>query len=143
MKATVLYRIASVLLCVAVIGNTFWLVYFWHSPGPVGLVHFQFGHRPLNYAQVVLALEVFCSLCVLFAAYLSWYLGTLARTNPQAIGAIGWTLVAYQAVATFVTLFYFSGFVFMISAAIAICTAWATALVSNALSVAQISRNPN
>lgn len=71
MKAIVLYRIASVLMCIAVVGNTIWLVYFWHSPGPVSSVHFQFGHRPLNYAQLVLALEVSCSLCVVFAAYLN------------------------------------------------------------------------
>ena len=131
MKATVLYRIASILLCVAVIGNTLWLLHFWRSPGPISSVNFQFGHRHLNYAQIVLALEVFCSLCVLFAAYLSWHLGALARTTPQAIGALGWTLVAYQAAATFVTLYYFSGFVFLISSAIAICTAWATSLAGS------------
>lgn len=129
MKPTVLYRIASVLLCVAVTGNSLWLFHFWHSPGPIGSVPFQFGHRSLNYAQIVLALEVFCSLCVLFAAYLSWHLGALARTTPQAIGSLGWTLVLYQAVATFVCLYYFSGFVFLIAATIAICTAWATSLV--------------
>src|SRR5215472_6180213 len=38
---------------------------------------------------------VFCSFCVLFAAYLAWHLGALARTMPQAIGAVGWILLAY------------------------------------------------
>lgn len=129
MKATVLFRAASLLLIVAVAANTAWLVHFWHAGGATNAAHFPFGHRPLTYAQVILALEVFCSLCVLFGAFLSWHLGTLARTNPQAAGMTGWALLAYQVVGAFVSLYYLSGFAFLVAASIAICTAWAASLV--------------
>src|SRR5579863_5505977 len=52
-------------------------------------------HR-LTYGPVVLRLGVFCTLCVLFGAYIAWHLGGLARITPQAIGALGWTLFAYH-----------------------------------------------
>jgi hypothetical protein len=130
-KTTILYRVASLLLIVTVAANTAWLVFFWHAGGPTNSAHFPFGHQPLTYAQVILALEVFCSLCVLFGAFLSWHLAALARTAPQFVCTLGWGLVAYQSVGTFVALFYLSGFAFLITAAVAICTAWATSLVDS------------
>ena len=131
MTATVLYRLASVLLIVFVAANAIWLVYFWHTAA-ANAPHFPFGHSDLTYVQVVLALEVFGSLCILFGAYLSWYLGALARRIPQAIGALGWALLAFQAAGALVSLFYLSGFAFLIAAMIAVCTAWATSLVGSA-----------
>ncbi|WP_348262438.1 hypothetical protein P8935_21900 [Telmatobacter sp. DSM 110680] len=128
MKATILYRVASVLLLVFAAANTIWLVYFWHAAA-ANAPYFPFGHSNLTYVQVVLALEVFGSLCVLFGGFLSWHLGALARTAPQFASTLGWGLVAYQTVGTLVTLFYLSGFALIITAAIAICTAWATSLV--------------
>jgi hypothetical protein len=96
MRATILYRLASVFLIVFAAANTLWLVYFWRTAA-ANAPHFPFGHSDLTYVQVVLALEVFCSLCILFGAYLSWHLGSLARRIPQAIGALGWALLAFQA----------------------------------------------
>lgn len=129
MNATLLYRLSSALLVIFAAANTAWLLYFWHLEKGMTPVHFPFGHSNLSYAQVIFALELFCSFCVLFAAYLTWHLGTLARTAPQAIGALGWILLAYQAVGAFVALFYLSGFAFMVSAVTAICTAAATSQV--------------
>lgn len=131
MTATVFYRLASVLQIVFVAANTIWLVYFWHTAA-ANAPHFPFGHSDLTYVQVVLALEAFGSLCILFGAYLSWHLGSLARRFPQAIGALGWTLLAFQVVGSFVCLFYLSGFAFLVSAAIAVCTCWASSLVGSA-----------
>jgi uncharacterized protein (DUF697 family) len=131
MTTTVLYRLASVLQIIFVAANTIWLVYFWRTAA-ANAPHFPFGHSDLTYVQVVLALEVFGSLCILFGAYLSWRLGSLARRIPQAIGALGWGLVAFQAVGTFVCLFYLSGFAFLVAAMIAVCTTWATSLVGPA-----------
>ena len=78
-----------------------------------------------SYAQVVLGCGVFCSFCVLFAAYLAWQLGTLARTMPHAIGAVGWILFAYSIVGIYISWIAFSGFVLLLTAAIAICIGWA------------------
>ena len=89
MKATKLYRTASGLLFLWAAGNTYGLLMFWHVAGSISPVRFPVGHSGFSYAQVVLGYEVFCSFCVLFAAYLAWHLGTLARTMPKAIGGMG------------------------------------------------------
>ena len=86
MKATKLYRTASGLLFLWAAGNTYGLLMFWQVAGPMAPVHFPAGHTAYSYAQVVPGYQVFCSLCFLFAAYLAWHLGALARTTPHAIG---------------------------------------------------------
>jgi hypothetical protein len=130
MKATKLYRTASVLLFLVAIGNTFGLLNFWHAAAPLPPVRFPIGHAPFSYAQVVLGYQVFCSFCVLFAAYLAWHLGTLARRTPQAIGAMGWVLFAYLLVGVYISWIFFSGFVLLLTAAIAACIGWATGLIT-------------
>jgi hypothetical protein len=92
MKATSLYKIASVLLVLVAVGNTYGLLSFWHVAAPMPPMRFPIGHADFSYAQVVLGYQVFCSMCVLFAAYLAWHLAGLARTTPRAIGALGWIL---------------------------------------------------
>src|SRR5215472_556965 len=130
MKATNLYRIASGLLFIWAAGNIYGLLMFWHVAGAMNPVPFPVGHSGFSYAQFVLGGMVFCSFCVLFAAYLAWHLGTLARTMPQAIGAVGWILFAYSLVGVYVSWIAFSGFVWLLSLAIAICTGWATVMAA-------------
>lgn len=137
MKTTVLYRIASVLLSLFAAANTAWLVYFWHAvsssnPGPFPVGH----HWDSTYPRAVLLLEVVLTLCVLFAAYLNWYLGNLARTAPHAMGALPLLLLAYEAGGALAALFSLSGFAFVIAAAGAICTAWAASLAVSPRKVA-------
>jgi hypothetical protein len=125
MKATALYKTASVLLVVAAAGNSYGLVRFWQVAGAMNPVRFPQGHTNLSYAQVVLGLELFCSLCVLFAAYLAWHLGDLVRNTPQVIGALGWLLFAYQLVGVYISFRFFAGPVFILSTVLAICLGWA------------------
>ena len=139
MKAGVLYRISSGLLAIIFVANTSWLLYFWHAEQGINPVHFPFGHSNLSYAQVVFGLELFCSFCVLFAAYLSWHLATLARTTPQAIGALGWLLLTYQVIGALAALFYLSGFAFLVAGAAAISTGWATSLVDSTPQIAAVA----
>jgi len=86
-------------------------------------VQYHVGHRALSYTQVVLGLGLVCSLCALFGAYLVWHLGALVQSTPQAIGALGWVVFAYQVIGIFVTWVVFSGLVLVLSACIA---GWAT-----------------
>jgi hypothetical protein len=130
MKATTLYRIASVLLFVAAAGNTYGLLRFWRVAGPMAPVHFPVGHAGFSYAQVVLGYQAFCSVCILFAAYLAWHLGVLARTTPHAIGTLGWVLFAYQLLGVYISWIFLSGVVRLLAAAIAICIGWATGLTT-------------
>jgi hypothetical protein len=124
MKPAALYRTASVLLFVAAAGNTYAVVRFWQAGGAMNAVPLPQDHR-LSYGPVVLALGVFCTLCVLFAAYLAWHLGALARTTPQAIGGLGWALFAYQLLGVWVSFNELSGLVRILTVALAICTGWA------------------
>ena len=103
---------------------------FWHVAGSMSPVRFPVGHSGFSYAQVILGYEVFCSFCVLFAAYLAWHLGTLALTMPKAIGGTGWILFAYSLVGVYISWIDFSGFVLLLSAAIAIGIGWATGLAT-------------
>ena len=140
MKATVLYRIASVLLLVAAAGNTYSLLFFWHIAGRMSPVYVPVGHSRFSYAQTVLGLGMFCSLCVLFGAYLAWHMGSIARKTPQAIGALGWVLFAYQVVGVFVSFNVLSGPVRILAVCIAICIGWAAWLSTSARKV-QVSIN--
>lgn len=126
MNATKLYRTASGLLFLWAVGNTYGLLMFRHVAGSMSPVRFPVGHSGFSYAQVVLGYEVFCSFCVLFAAYLAWHLGTLARTMPKAIGGMGWILFAYSLVGVYISWINFSGFVLLLTAVIAVCIGWAT-----------------
>jgi len=131
MNATALYRTASTFLVVAAAGNTYGIVRFWQAGGALNTVPLPEDHR-VSYGPLVLALGVFCSLCVVFAAYLAWHLGTLARTTPHAIGALGWALFAYQLLGVYVSFNELSGLVRILSVALAICTGWAAWLTRGA-----------
>lgn len=130
MKATTLYRTGSALLVLAAVGNTYSLLRFWHVAGRMTPVRFPSGHAGYSYAQVVLALEVFCSLCLLFGAYLAGHLGALARKTPQAIGALGLVLFAYQLIWVYISLLFLSGPVRILFILIAICVGWASWLAA-------------
>jgi hypothetical protein len=133
MKATALYRMTSILLFVAAAGNTYAVVRFWQASGAMNSVPLPQDHR-LSYGPVLLALGVFSSLCVLFASYLAWHLGAMARTTPQAIGALGWALFAYQLLGACVSFSELSGLVRILSVALAICAGWAAWLSRGARS---------
>ena len=132
MKAPALYRIAGVLLILFAAGNAFFLLKLWQASASMHDVQYHLRHRALRDTQVVLGLGLVCSLCALFGAYLVWHLGALAQSTPQAIGALGWVVFAYQVMGIFVTWVVFSGLVLVLSACIAVCTGWATWLSTGA-----------
>ena len=94
-KPTLLYRIASVLLVVFAAGHTFGFLKF-KPPTPEGLgvwegmnnVHFQIGKSTYTYASFYNGFGLFATLYLVFAAFLAWHLGNVARNQPQAIGAV-------------------------------------------------------
>jgi hypothetical protein len=139
MKATALYRTDSILLFLAAAGNTYAVVRFWQAGGAMNPTPLPEDHR-LSYGPVVLALGVFCSLCVLFAGYIAWHLGGLARATPQAIGALGWALFAYQLLGVYVSFNELSGLVRILSVALAICSGWAAWLSRDARSESSVAK---
>ena len=139
MKATLLYRIAAVLLIVFAAGHTIGFLRF-RPETPEGRavfasmnsVHFQIGSGSFTYGGFYLGFGLFATLYLLFSAYLAWHLGTLANKNPSAIGALGWVFCAIQIVSLVLSWMYFLPPPIILSALVAICLGWATWLTKAA-----------
>ena len=141
MRPTALYRIAGVLLIVCAALNAYGLSRFWRVAGSMNPVSFPVGHRPLTYAQVVLGLGLFWSVCFLFGAYLAWHLGTLARKTPQATGALGWGLFAYEVVGIVISWIALAGLAHVVLIATVLCIGWATWLSTGTPSASAIAKS--
>src|SRR5260370_41896640 len=95
MKATLLYRIASVLFIVFAAGHTFGFLSF-KPASPEGLAvrdamnnfHFQVRGSRFTYAQFYTRFGLYVTVYLLFSSFLAWLLGNLARSNPSAIAAL-------------------------------------------------------
>jgi hypothetical protein len=137
MKAITLYRIASVLLVLFAAGHTFGFLKF-KPDSAEGLavrdamnnVHFQVGGSNLSYGGFYTGFGLYATLYLLFAAFLAWHLGSMASTNPQAIGALGWVFCAVQLVSLILSWKYFLVPPVVLSGLLAVCSGWAAWLVT-------------
>ncbi len=128
MKPTWLYRIASVLLVILAAGHTIAILKFkpptaesetvWNT---MNSVHFKVGRGEYSYGSLHRGLGLFATIYLIFAAYLAWYLGAMARQNPQAIGFLGWAFLALQLASFALTAIYFFLPPIIVSALVAIC----------------------
>ena len=139
MKATLLYRIASVLFVLFAAGHTIGFLKFKPSSQPglgvwesMNNVHFQVGKGSFTYAGFYLGFGLFATLYLLFSAYLAWHLGALAAKDPAAIGALGWIFCATQLISLVLSWMYFLLPPVVLSALLTICIGWATWLESAA-----------
>src|SRR5579864_7866946 len=104
MNATLLYRIASVLLIVFAAGHTVGFLTF-KAPTPEAVavrdamknVHFQLGSASFSYEGFYVGFGLFVTAYMLFSAFLAWHLGVLAARSPLAIGALSWSFFTLQA----------------------------------------------
>jgi len=139
MTATLLYRIAAVVLLLFALGHTLGFLTF-KPRNPEGAavfasmnsVHLQVGNGKLTYGGFYRGFGLFCTLYLLFAAYLAWHLGGVAQSNPQAIGTLGWAFFILQLGSIAVSWIYFLPPPVVFSAIVAICAGWAAWLVSAA-----------
>lgn len=135
--ATILYRIASVILILFAAGHTFGFLTF-KPPSPEGrgvrdamnTVRFQVGGSSFSYGGFYTGFGLLVTVYMLFSAFLAWHLGTLAGNNPQAIGALSWVFVAVQVVLLVLNWKYFFAVPVVFSAVVAVCLAAAAWLVS-------------
>jgi hypothetical protein len=136
MKATLLYRIASVLFILFAAGHTFGFLSFKPS-SPEGLavrdamntVHFHMNGSSFTYGGFYTGFGLYATVYLLFSAFLAWHLGDLARSNPSAIGALAWVFVAVQVASLVLSWKYFLLPPVILSALVAACLAWAGWLV--------------
>lgn len=137
MTATLLYRIAAAVLVLFAAGHTFGFLKF-KPPTPEGVavrdamdnVHFTLGSRSYSYGGFYRGFGHFCTAYLLFAVFLAWHLGGLARTSPQAIGPLGWVFFALQVASLVLSWKYFVPPPAILSVVLSILTGWAAWLVS-------------
>jgi hypothetical protein len=137
MKATVLYKIASVLLSLFAAGHTFGFLSF-NPPFAEGRavydsmnnVHFKVKGSIFSYGGFYRGFGLSITANMLFSAFLAWYLGALAGRNPERTVALGWALCAVQVV--ILSWIYFSAVPAMFSATVAVCLGWAAWLATGA-----------
>ena len=63
--------------------------------------------RSYTYGGFYRGFGLSATISMLFGAFLCWYLGELARTNPAAIGALGWAFLAAQVAGAVLSFLYF------------------------------------
>ena len=103
MAATWLYRVASILFVLFALGHTYGFLSFRPSSAEgravyesMNSVHLVVRGQDYTYGGFYRGFGLSATISLLFWAFLCWYLGELARTNPAVIGALGWAFFAAQ-----------------------------------------------
>jgi hypothetical protein len=136
LKAAILYRIASVIFVLFAAGHTVgFLTLVPPSPEAravyegMNSVHFQLRGESFSYGGFYRGFGLSITVTLLFSAFLAWYLGTLAGSNPQAIGWLGWAFTLVQVISIVLSWKYFATGPAIFAAVVAICLGWAAWLV--------------
>jgi hypothetical protein len=114
MKPTLLYRIAAVLYVLLAAAHTIGFQRFV-PPTAEGVavrdamqnVHFPLHGASFSYGGFYTGFGISVGIYMLFAAFLAWHLGQLAKRDPAAIGALGIAFCAMQVAQLVVCLVYF------------------------------------
>lgn len=135
-KATLLYRIGSVLLVLFAAGHTFGFLKFRPATSEgravyqaMQSVHFQLGSSTFSYGGFYTGFGLSITVNILFLAILSWHLGSLAATNPHAAGLLPWAFVAVQVASFVLSWMYFAAVPTILSGLLVVCLGWAAWLI--------------
>jgi hypothetical protein len=139
MNATLLYRMACVLLILFAAGHTVGFLRF-QPPSPearavyeaMNNVHFQVRNASFSYGAFYIGFGLFVTAYFLFSAFLAWRLGALAATHPHVIGSLSWGLFSVQVASLILSWIYFSMPPLVFSALVTACLGWAAWLVTRA-----------
>jgi hypothetical protein len=139
MTATLLYRIACVLLILFAIGHTVGFLKFVPTTkegvavrDAMDSVQFTFGNGQFTYGGFYRGFGLFCTAYLLFNAFLAWHLGGMAQTSPQSIVTLSWVFFVLQVASIALAWKYFFAPPIVFSVLIAICSGWASWLISRA-----------
>ncbi len=128
MSATVLYRIAAVLLVLFAAGHTFGFLKF-KPPTAEGVavydamnkVQFPVGGQSYSYGGFYMGFGLYITVYLLFSAVLAWCLSNLAITNPHTFGAVGWAFFVVQLAGLVLSFLYFAPITAVFSGLVALC----------------------
>ena len=132
MKPTLLYRIAAVLYVLLAAAHTVGFQRFV-PPTAEGVavrdamrdVHFTLHGGTFSYGGFYTGFGLSVSLYMLFAAFLAWQLGALAKRDPAAVGPLAIAFCAMQVAQLIVCLVYFFTAPIIFEGAIALALALA------------------
>ena len=127
MSATLLYRIAAFVFVLFAVGHTYGFLSL-HVPSAEGRavydlmnsVHFQLGGRSSSYGGIYRGMGWSGTVSKLFLAFLSWHLGELARSAPDAIGTLGWAFFIVQLAGVALSFLYFGLAAMVLSVLVAV-----------------------
>ena len=136
MSATLLFRIAAVLLVLFAAGHTYGFLRF-QPPSDAGIavhdamktVTFSVMGKDYTYDGFYKGFGLYISAYLLFSAFLAWHLGSLAASAPGSIGMLGWAFFALQLAGLVLSWVYFFPPPVVFSALVTICIGWACWLV--------------
>lgn len=114
MKPTLLYRIAAVLYVLLAAAHTIGFQRFV-PPTAEGVAardamfntHFALHGGTFSYGGFYIGFGLSVGIYMLFAAFLAWHLGSLAKRDPAAIGALGIVFCAMQVAQLMICVAYF------------------------------------
>ena len=114
MAATRLYRIAAVIFVLFAVGHTFGFLSL-RAPSAEGQavydamnnVHFTDGGHSYSYGGFYRGFGLSCTVSMILSVFLSWHLGELAKSNPSAIGVLGWIFFLAQVAGVVLSFLYF------------------------------------
>ena len=127
MKASLLYRIASVLLILFALGHTLGFRRVdprWKLDSIIAALrstHFEVQGLNRTYWDFYVGFGLFVTILLLFAAILTWQLGGLPKEHLSAMRVVGWSLAACFVVVTFLSWKYFFIVPVIFSGVVAIC----------------------
>jgi hypothetical protein len=127
MKASLLYRIASILLVLFALGHTLGFQRVdprWKLDSIIAALrsaHFEVQGLTRTYWDFYVGFGLFVTVLLLFAAVLAWQLGGLSKEHLAAMPVVTWSLAACFAVVTLLSWKYFFILPVIFSCVVTIC----------------------
>jgi hypothetical protein len=127
MKASLLYRIASVLLILFALGHTLGFRRVdprWKLDSIIAALrstHFEVQGLNRTYWDFYVGFGLFVTILLLFTAILTWQLGGLPKDHLSEMRGVAWSLAACFVVVTFLSWKYFFIVPVIFSGIVAIC----------------------
>lgn len=143
MKAVIWFRITALLMFLFAALHTYGFLTF-RPPTAEGLavwdamnrVHFSVGSQTFSFAHFYIAFGLSITAAQLFAVWLAWTLGQMAKLGAPGVQAIAWAMFAWQLAGIVISLVLIAATPAIFSAVAAVCIGMAAISARPAAAVA-------